>query len=162
MSWIQQQETGKSCEDSDPSSSLPHDHHSLSLVIPAAAAVDREPDTPKVKLGRSAPPSPLLAARSVNGLAARQCATPPVPPRHNSQHVSTTYISQDRHTLHVTAPEQEDAKQARGFKKKDCLNPEIKINLADGKDTVNITISSEITSGPVSEYIYKTDKFKPS
>ena len=44
----------------------------------------------------------------------------------------------------------------------DGLNPEIKINLADGKDTgVNITISSEIPSGLVTEYICHTKTYQP-
>ncbi len=119
--------------------------------------------------GKSAPPSPLTTAARLfssspvqvspggGGGGGRQCATPPVPPRnHQQHHVSSTYISQDRHTLIVTTPDSDR------IPVKDCVNgggggtlvrtlrrpkadtaatasviavkPEIKINLAEPRE----------------------------
>ncbi len=133
---------------------------SLSLVIPLDKEAGSDRDNTNLGLvkvgGRSAPPSPLLP-RTVNSSVSigRQCATPPIPPRQNP-HVSTTYISQDRHTFHVTAPESDTVQKhilssdskINQKKKTDLINPEIKINLADCLETVNITISNEMTQPP--------------
>jgi hypothetical protein len=150
-------------------------NHSLSLSIstefdPGWDNAGREPRLGGfIKIGgggKSAPPSPLTTAARLfssspvqvspgsGGGGGRQCATPPVPPRnHQHHHVSSTYISQDRHTLIVTTPDSDR------IPVKDCVNggggtlvrtlrrpksdtaasviavkPEIKINLAEPRE----------------------------
>jgi hypothetical protein len=150
-------------------------NHSLSLSIstefdPGWDNAGREPRLGGfIKIGgggKSAPPSPLTTAARLfssspvqvsPGSGGRQCATPPVPPRnHQQHHVSSTYISQDRHTLIVTTPDSDR------IPVKDCVNggggtlvrtlrrpkadtaaatasviavkPEIKINLAEPRE----------------------------
>jgi hypothetical protein len=153
-------------------------NHSLSLSIstefdPGWDNAGREPRLGGfIKIGgggKSAPPSPLTTAARLfssspvqvspgGGGGGRQCATPPVPPRnHQQHHVSSTYISQDRHTLIVTTPDSDR------IPVKDCVNgggggtlvrtlrrpkadtaaatasviavkPEIKINLAEPRE----------------------------
>jgi len=155
-------------------------NHSLSLSIstefePGWDNNGREPRIGGfIKIGgggKSAPPSPLTTARLMSSAplqlsplgGGRHCATPPVPPRNHAHHVSTTYISQDRHTLIVTTPDSDR------IPVKDCVNggvggtlgrtlrrpkadtaatsviavkPEIKINLAEPREVVAPPISS--------------------
>lgn len=191
--------------------------HSLSLLI--SPDTDKDPPDTKtaslIKLsGRSCPPSPLHgrattttvtagapgvlhSATAVASRHAAAVASPPIPPRLNQQqHVSTTYISQDCHTLHVnpmsspggggggggTGGGHDSATTARHTRaatcavkadqpsrppraRNDSLNPEIKINLADCRDSVNISMmTSEASSnsflGP--DLAYHTDAYQPT
>ena len=131
----------------------------------------------KIVGGKSAPPSPLTAGRLLGfggSGGGRQCATPPVPPRnhhhhHHHHHVSTTYISQDRHTLIVTTPESEriavtDSGAVNGggsgsgrtlwrANKTDTnvpTKPEIKINLAEPREAATAVAATVMVVPPVS------------
>ncbi len=118
-------------------------------------------------IGRSAPSTPL-PARIVGGsggnggsggvsvpgttISIARATPPSIPPRQNHQHVSTTYINQEKHTIHVTAPNQTPNKASNGGpvapaagdqsrngsikekpprKRNDSINPEILIDLVD-------------------------------
>lgn len=129
--------------------------------------------------GKSAPPSPLTAARLLGspavvslpaqsqGAGGRQCATPPVPPRNHHHHVSTTYISQDRHTLIVTTPDSDripvkecvnggggGIPQVRTLRRPKADNtavkPEIKINLAEPREIAASAATTVMVVPPVS------------
>ena len=133
----------------------------------------------KIVGGKSAPPSPLTAGRLLGfggSGGGRQCATPPVPPRnhhhhhHHHHHVSTTYISQDRHTLIVTTPESEriavtdsgaavngggsgSGRTLWRANKTDTnvpTKPEIKINLAEPRETATAVAATVMVVPPVS------------
>ena len=162
LSWSKQRssEEQRGNLNIDVSEELFCSNSSLSLVIPVDKELGSDKDFKSLGLvkigGRSAPPSPLLPRTVTSSVSVgRQSATPPIPPRQNP-HVSTTYISQDRHTFHVTAPDSEKVQKhilssdpkINLKKKTDLINPEIKINLADCLETVNITISSELTQPP--------------
>lgn len=116
--------------------------------------------------GRSLPSSPLstrLAGSNNSGaggtsgpattISIPRTTPPSIPPRQNHQHVSTTYLNQEKHTIHVIAPHQSGGggkgsngsalssagetrnggvKEKPHRKRNDSLNPEITIDLVDG------------------------------
>ena len=117
-------------------------------------------------IGRSAPSTPLptriVGGSGGNGgggvsapgttISIARATPPSIPPRQNHQHVSTTYINQEKHTIHVTAPNQTPNKASNGGpvapaagdqsrngsikekpprKRNDSINPEILIDLVD-------------------------------
>ncbi len=159
---------------------MPQGNHSISLVISsdkdnmvttgsnssAATKSIQHPGLVKIggptNIGRSTPSTPL-PARIVGGggtgsgasmpgttISIARATPPSIPPRQNHQHVSTTYINQEKHTIHVTAPNQTPNKASNGGpvaagdnsrngsikekpprKRNDSINPEILIDLVD-------------------------------
>ena len=144
--------TAKSLQQQQQQQQHHHLHNTTGLVKIGGRSAPSSPLPSRiVGSGNNASSSPTATTISI----ARQCATPPIPPRQN-QHVSTTYLNQEKHTIHVTAPLGGGSgcagpggnvmgngtglaaatKDGRSRTRNDSLNPEITIDLVDTCNTV--------------------------